>query len=119
MRIGAFVDASKVQQYTEEDYILPENPPFSWLLKKPKNETLHELEDEDDEVIEAVGIPLTETATKNNNNSNIKNLEKTEQKPDSTEAIDISPKVINKSSRWSTVQAEDEKFLKELVKLLN
>lgn len=116
MRIGAFVDASKVQQYTEEDYILPENPPFSWLLKKPKNETLHELEDEDGE---AVIIPLTETATKNNNNSNIKNFEKIEQKPDSSEAIDISPKVINKSSRWSTVQAEDEKFLKELVKLLS
>lgn len=115
MRIGAFVDASKVQQYTEEDYILPENPPFSWLLKKTKNETLHELDDEDDEVIEAVSVPLTETVTKNNNNTNIKSLEQNEQKPDSIETIEISPKVINKSSRWSTVPAENEKFLKELV----
>lgn len=29
---GAFVDPTKVAQYTEKDYILPEIPPFSWLI---------------------------------------------------------------------------------------
>lgn len=33
---GAFVDPTKVAQYTEKDYILPEIPPFSWLIKNPK-----------------------------------------------------------------------------------
>lgn len=33
---GAFVDPSKITQYTEEDYILPETPPFSWLIKNTK-----------------------------------------------------------------------------------
>lgn len=33
---GAFVDPSKVTQYTEKDYILPEIPPFSWLIKHQK-----------------------------------------------------------------------------------
>lgn len=33
---GAFVDPSKLTQYTEKDYILPEIPPFSWLIKNPK-----------------------------------------------------------------------------------
>lgn len=33
---GAFVDPSKITQYTEEDYILPETPPFSWLMKNTK-----------------------------------------------------------------------------------
>lgn len=36
MRCGAFVDTSKIKQYTEEDFILPETPPFNWLLRKPK-----------------------------------------------------------------------------------
>lgn len=33
---GAFCDVSKIKQYTEDDYILPETPPFSWLMKKTK-----------------------------------------------------------------------------------
>lgn len=42
MKIGAFVDTSKTKQYTEADYVLPEHPPFSWLLKKPKDEVKQE-----------------------------------------------------------------------------
>ncbi|XP_058066740.1 autophagy-related protein 13 homolog [Anopheles bellator] len=38
MRCGAFVDPSRVKKYTEDDYILPETPPFSWLLPKPRDE---------------------------------------------------------------------------------
>lgn len=33
---GAFVDQTKMTQYSEKDYILPETPPFSWLIKNPK-----------------------------------------------------------------------------------
>lgn len=33
---GAFIDPNKITQYTEKDYILPEIPPFSWLIKNPK-----------------------------------------------------------------------------------
>lgn len=33
---GAFIDPSKITQYTENDYILPEIPPFSWLIKNSK-----------------------------------------------------------------------------------
>lgn len=36
MRCGAFVDASRIKQYTEDDFLLPETPPFSWLLRKTK-----------------------------------------------------------------------------------
>jgi len=36
MRAGAFADTSRIKQYTEDDFILPETPPFSWLLRKPK-----------------------------------------------------------------------------------
>ncbi|XP_050098695.1 autophagy-related protein 13 homolog isoform X2 [Anopheles aquasalis] len=38
MRCGAFVDPSRVKKYTEDDYILPETPPFSWLLPKPRED---------------------------------------------------------------------------------
>ncbi|KFB48329.1 hypothetical protein ZHAS_00016312 [Anopheles sinensis] len=38
MRSGAFVDASRVKKYTEDDHILPETPPYSWLLPKPRDE---------------------------------------------------------------------------------
>uniref|UniRef100_A0A182K8Z8 Autophagy-related protein 13 n=1 Tax=Anopheles christyi TaxID=43041 RepID=A0A182K8Z8_9DIPT len=39
MRCGAFVDASRVKKHTEDDYTLPETPPFSWLLPKPRDES--------------------------------------------------------------------------------
>lgn len=34
MRNGAFVDPSKIKQFSEKDYILPEESPFSWIIKK-------------------------------------------------------------------------------------
>ncbi|XP_053676939.1 autophagy-related protein 13 homolog [Anopheles nili] len=39
MRCGAFVDTSRVKKYSEDDYTLPETPPFSWLLPKPRDES--------------------------------------------------------------------------------
>lgn len=41
MRPGAFVDVSRVKKYTEQDYLLPEEPAFSWLLTKKVLKTLY------------------------------------------------------------------------------
>lgn len=39
LRPGAFTDIGKLRQYTEEDFVLPETPPFEWLLRKPRHES--------------------------------------------------------------------------------
>uniref|UniRef100_A0A1A9WMQ7 Autophagy-related protein 13 n=1 Tax=Glossina brevipalpis TaxID=37001 RepID=A0A1A9WMQ7_9MUSC len=39
LRPGPFTDVAKLRQYTEEDFILPETPPFEWLLRKPRHES--------------------------------------------------------------------------------
>ncbi|SPP87803.1 autophagy-related protein 13 homolog [Drosophila guanche] len=33
LRPGAFTDMGKLRQYTEDDFVLPETPPFEWLLR--------------------------------------------------------------------------------------
>ncbi|XP_017008221.2 autophagy-related protein 13 homolog [Drosophila takahashii] len=33
LRPGAFTDMGKLKQYTEDDFVLPETPPFEWLLR--------------------------------------------------------------------------------------
>lgn len=39
LRPGAFTDVGKLRQYTEDDFVLPETPPFEWLLRKPRQES--------------------------------------------------------------------------------
>lgn len=39
LRPGAFTDIGKLRQYTEDDFVLPETPPFEWLLRKPRHES--------------------------------------------------------------------------------
>lgn len=39
LRPGAFTDVTKLKQYTEDDFILPETPPFDWLLKRTRHES--------------------------------------------------------------------------------
>ncbi|XP_073815570.1 autophagy-related 13 [Musca autumnalis] len=39
LRPGAFTDVGKLRQYTEDDFVLPETPPFEWLLRKPRHES--------------------------------------------------------------------------------
>lgn len=39
LRPGAFTDIGKIRQYTEDDFVLPETPPFEWLLRKPRHES--------------------------------------------------------------------------------
>ncbi|CAD7082734.1 unnamed protein product [Hermetia illucens] len=58
MKPGAFADPSRIKVYTEEDYILPETPPFAWLLQKkepvckckPSHKAVGRREDEDESV---------------------------------------------------------------------
>lgn len=78
MRCGAFVDPSRVKQYTEDDFILPETPPFHWLLPKPKDDTssLKSGTDEDRQSINSPTAPPSsadENSSTNANNNNILN----------------------------------------------
>lgn len=36
MRPGAFTEIGKLRQYTEEDFVLPEVPPFEWILRRSR-----------------------------------------------------------------------------------
>lgn len=96
MRLGAFVDVSRAKQYTEDDYSLPETPPFSWLLRNKRDETGSGSTDNDDNLASspsdensasllntmtpAASAALSQqqqpsTAATNNNNANMKSLE--------------------------------------------
>ncbi|XP_037034985.1 autophagy-related protein 13 homolog isoform X2 [Bradysia coprophila] len=69
LKPGAFVDTSKIKQYTEEDFILPETPPFSWLLRKTKEEELGTSPKSDDESQIKLGVSPSKTDISMNNNT--------------------------------------------------
>lgn len=109
MKCGAFVDASRVKQYTEDDYILPETPPFHWLLRKPPR----------DDAIEEEKLSNSqndENSSPNNNNLNSRIAEaaKLSQSPKDN-VSGTSPSSLKSQSRWSLRDKDDEKLLKELV----
>lgn len=114
MKCGAFVDASRMKQYTEDDFILPETPPFHWLLRKPPRE---------DVVIEEERISQSsqnnENSSPNNNNLNsrvVAGAAKLSQSPKDN-LCGTSPSSLKSQSRWSLRDnKEDEKLLKELVR---
>uniref|UniRef100_A0A1L8DV56 Autophagy-related protein 13 n=1 Tax=Nyssomyia neivai TaxID=330878 RepID=A0A1L8DV56_9DIPT len=114
MRIGAFVDPSRTKQYTEDDYILPETPPFSWLLRKTK-ETPAESEEKP---TQSAPRPTEDTSVCNNNNVAMRNLESGEENKDISGTSPSTQELTRRpSSRWSASRiapAEDEKLLKEL-----
>ncbi|CRL04695.1 CLUMA_CG017759, isoform A [Clunio marinus] len=109
MKCGAFVDRSRIPQYTEQDYNLPENPPFSWLMRKPKSE----LEDK----IEEEKVTNDENSSPNNNNNNTLSSRavdatKLSQSPKDN-VSGTSPSSLK--SRWSMREnKDDDKLLKEL-----
>lgn len=113
MRCGAFVDRNRIPQYTEQDYNLPENPPFSWLLRKPKSEAENKTDDE-----KLSKSQNDENASPNNNNnlsSRIAEASKLSQSPKDN-LSGTSPSSLK--SRWSVREnKEDDKLLKELVSL--
>ncbi len=112
MKSGAFVDASRIKQYTEEDFILPETPPFYWLMRKPPREDAGEdkkLSNSNDE----------NSSPNNNNNSRVAEAAKLSQSPKDN-VSGTSPRspssLKSQTSRWSIREnKEDDKLLKELV----
>jgi len=109
MRCGAFVDTSRVKQYTEEDFILPETPPFNWLLRKTKEEIAENKTDD-----EKLSNSNDENASPNNNNSKLAaEAAKLSQSP--KDVCGTSPSSFKSQSRWSMREnKEDDKLLKEL-----
>lgn len=106
MRRGAFVDDSLAKQYTEADFSLPENPPFSWLLRKTTK-------------------PTTTTTTNASQKDDCGSTNDLEDAIATSSVSDeqltgTSPSSLNEfkrsSSRWSTrtLPGEDEKLFKEL-----
>lgn len=113
MRCGAFVDRSRVPQYTESDYNLPETPPFSWLLRKTKSEAENKTDDE-----KLSKSQNDENSSPNNNNlsSRVNEASKLSQSPKDN-LSGTSPSSFK--SRWSMREnKEDDKLLKELVSSL-
>lgn len=109
MRCGAFVDRNRIPQYTEQDYNLPETPPFSWLLRKTKNESENKTDDE-----KLSKSQNDENSSPNNNNlsSRIAEASKLSQSPKDN-ISGTSPSSLK--SRWSMREnKEDDKLLKEL-----
>ena len=113
MRCGAFVDRSRIPQYTEQDFNLPETPPFSWLLRKTKSDAENKTDDE-----KLSKSHNDENASPNNNlSSRIAEASKLSQSPKDN-VSGTSPSSFK--SRWSVREnKEDDKLLKELVSLLH
>lgn len=114
MRCGAFVDRTRIPQYTEQDFNLPETPPFSWLLRKTKIEVENKTDDE-----KLSKSQNDENSSPNNNglSSRIAEASKLSQSPKDN-LSGTSPSSLK--SRWSVREnKEDDKLLKELVSAEN
>lgn len=141
MKMGAFVDFNRTRKYSEDDYILPETPPFSWLLRKQDGGDANNNSNNNNTSTETVtGVPATEdlssttTATtttttmcnKENENKNVdsRNSNNTGsggvgKRPFGSNVAAEESKVFSskqRPSRWSVSPTlDEEKFLKELV----
>ncbi|EDV91375.1 GH14376 [Drosophila grimshawi] len=63
LRPGAFTDLGKLRQFTEHDFVLPETPPFEWLLRRQRNES------NGSGSIESLNRKCESPVNNNNNNS--------------------------------------------------
>lgn len=119
MRCGAFVDASRIRQYTEDDFILPETPPFNWLLRKTRDD-IAECKIEEEKLANSQNdensSPNNIIINNNNNlNQRIAEAAKLSQSPKDN-LSGTSPCSFKSQSRWSLREnKEDDKLLKELV----
>lgn len=131
MRCGAFVDISRARQYTEEDFSLPETPPFSWLLRNIREEAANAASstenlassptDENSAGYLNKNSPQLGAGTTNNNNASVKSLEKVASTSPKSAEPGTSPSSFTNefrrsSSRWSTrtIPSDEEKVKKEL-----
>lgn len=62
LRPGAFTDLGKLRQFTEHDFVLPETPPFEWLLRRTR------LESNGSGSIESLNRKCDSPVNHNNNN---------------------------------------------------
>ncbi|ALC46554.1 Atg13 [Drosophila busckii] len=62
LRPGAFTDVGKLRQFTETDFLLPETPPFEWLLRRTRHES--------NSSIESLNRKCDSPVNNNNNNVN-------------------------------------------------
>ena len=134
MKMGAFVDLNRPRKYSEDDYILPETPPFSWLLRtatttpsKPEGDANNNNNNTSSSET-VVGVAHTgETCNKENETKNVNSgsgggVVANGKRP---LGVSIAPtteesKVLSGSkprpSRWSVSPTlDEEKLLKELV----
>ncbi|KAJ6640870.1 Autophagy-related protein 13 like, partial [Pseudolycoriella hygida] len=113
LKPGAFVDQSKIKQYSEDDFILPETPPFSWLLRKTKEEQLGTSPKSDEELMVTSAVsPSKNDISINNNTAPLQPAPRSEVRAKSnspTSSISDS-----KQFRSKNVPPEDERILKEL-----
>ncbi|XP_055851085.1 autophagy-related protein 13 homolog [Episyrphus balteatus] len=108
LRPGAFVDVSKIKQYTEDDFILPATPPFDWLIKKNRTDSTGSSIHED-----RTQSPLG--GGNNNNNVDFKNYEQQPQSPIKSLLVPV-PLDDSKSKKPSrtAIPPDDDNLLKEL-----
>lgn len=72
LRPGAFTDMGKLKQYTENDFVLPETPPFEWLLRgRGSVESLNRL---DNNSVASVNISNNNNSTQDSKFNQISNL---------------------------------------------
>lgn len=67
LRPGAFTDLGKLRQFTEHDFVLPETPPFEWLLRRTR------LESNGSGSIESLNRKCDSPINNNNNGSILNN----------------------------------------------
>lgn len=110
LRPGAFVDVSKIRQYTEDDFILPETPPFDWLIKKNRTDS--------------TGSSIHEDRTQsplgtNNNNADFKSNYEHHQPPQSAiksllVPVPLDDETKTKKNPRTALPPDDDNLLKEL-----
>lgn len=105
MRPGPFVDTLKLKQYSEQDYILPEESPFSWIIRKKDGSI-------DYSVLTTVSSNSNDSSEENNN---MKNFEVINDSPAKSLFVpaEIPPKQDSQTSSKSDLNLE-KSLMKEL-----
>lgn len=114
MKMGAFVDFNRSRKYSEDDYILPETPPFSWLLRKTQEEDANNNSAESNG--EASALEDGVNNNKENENNSRRSKPQLEEQQQSKAVSGAGLINSQRPSRWSVSPTRDEeKLLKELV----
>ncbi|XP_060647219.1 autophagy-related protein 13 homolog [Drosophila nasuta] len=77
LRPGAFTDLGKLRQFTEHDFVLPETPPFEWLLRCNRQDSIESLHRKCESPVSNNNININNNNGSNgnlNHNNNILNI---------------------------------------------